>query len=202
MKFNKNQLFKLKKALLKLSEIATEEGVTLVTDDELAVGAEVFVNGEEGLIPASDGVYNYNGQTITVEGGVVKALVAVPVEEPVTDPEPEPEPATDPEPEPEPTTDPEPATDPEPEPEPTTDPEPEPEPEPEPTPEPEPEPAEDVEALKARIAELEALVEELKKKLEEPAADSVDEDMKKTEKVVNKMDYSRLREAINKTKKA
>ena len=161
MKFNKNQLFKLKKALLKLSEIATEEGVTLVTDDELAVGAEVFVNGEEGLIPASDGVYNYNGQTITVEGGVVKALVAVPVEEPVTDPEPEPEP------------------------------------EPEPV-----EETEDVEALKTRIAELEALVEELKKKLEEPAADSVDEELKKTEKVVNKMDYSRLREAINKTKKA
>ena len=200
MKIEFKKLFALKKALLKLSEIATEEGVTLVTDDELAVGVEVFVNGEEGLIPASDGVYNYNGQTITVEGGVVKALVAVPVEETEPTPEPEPEPATDPEPEPEP----EPATNPEPEPEPATDPEPEPEPatDPEPEPEPEPEPAEDAEVLKKRIAELEALVEELKKKLEEPAADSVDEDMKKTEKVANKMDYSRLREAINKTKKA
>jgi hypothetical protein len=166
MKFNKSQLMKLKKALLRLSEAPTEEGVTLITDGDLEVGVEVFVDGEDGLTPASDGTYNYDGKVITVEGGVVTAIAEAQTEEP------EPQPETDPEPEPQ--------TDPEPEPQ--TDPEPEPEPETDPEPEPEPEPAEDVEALKSRIAELEALVEDLKKKLEEPVAESVEEEMKKTEK--------------------
>ena len=148
MKFNKAQIFKLKKALLRLSEAQTEEGVTLITDGDLEVGVEVFVDGEDGLTPASDGTYNYDGKTYTVEGGVVTAIAEAQTEEPETDPQPEPQ------------ADPEPETD----------------------PEPEPEPAEDVEALKTRIAELEALVEELKKKLEEPVAESVEEEMKKTEK--------------------
>ena len=42
MKFNKSQLMKLKKALLRLSEAQTEEGIMLITDGELEVGAEVF----------------------------------------------------------------------------------------------------------------------------------------------------------------
>ena len=150
MKFNKSQLMKLKKALLRLSEAQTEEGVVLITDGDLEVGVEVFVDGEDGLTPASDGTYNYDGKTYTVEGGVVKAITEAQTEEPETDPEPEPQA--------------------------------DPEPEPQADPEPEPEPAEDVEALKSRIAELEALVEDLKKKLEEPVAESVEEEMKKTEK--------------------
>ena len=32
MKFNKSQLMKLKKALLRLSEAQTEEGITLISD--------------------------------------------------------------------------------------------------------------------------------------------------------------------------
>ena len=170
MKFDRNKLFKLKAALLKLSEAQTEEGVTLITDGDLEVGVEVFVDGEDGLTPAGDKAYHYDGKVITVEGGVVTAIAEAQTEEP------EPQPETDPEPE----TDPQPETDPE------TD------------PEPEPEPAEDVEALKTRIAELEALVEELKKKLEEPVAESVEEEMKKQEKNVSKnnMNYARLREAI------
>ena len=184
MKFNKAQIFKLKKALLRLSEAQTEEGVVLITDGDLEVGVEVFVDGEDGLTPASDGTYNYDGKTYTVEGGVVTAITEAQTEEP--EPETDPQPQADPEPEPQA----------DPEPEPQADPEPEPQADPEP--ETDPEPAEDVEALKTRIAELEALVEELKKKLEEPVAESVEEEMKKQEKNVSKnnMNYARLREAI------
>ena len=87
MKFNRAQLFKLKKALLQLSEIATEEGVTLVIDeDELTTGIEVFVNGDEGLVPASDGIYNYGNQVITVEGGIITVIAEKGVEtEPVAE---------------------------------------------------------------------------------------------------------------------
>ena len=81
MKLDKNKLFKLKKALLSLEEIATEEGVTLITDNDMEVGVEVYVNGDEGLVPASDGEYTYNGKKITVEGGVITAIVDEAVEE-------------------------------------------------------------------------------------------------------------------------
>lgn len=91
MKFNKTKLFELKKALLQLAEIATEEGVTLIAEKDMEVGIEVFVQGDEGLVPASDGTYTYNGQTITVEGGIVTAIVEQGVAEPETDPETDPE---------------------------------------------------------------------------------------------------------------
>ena len=184
MKFNKSQIFKLKKALLRLSEAQTEEGVTLISDGEIEVGAEVFVEGEEGLTPASDGTYNYNGTVITVEGGVITAITEKPAETeetpaeetPVEENAEEETPATEEE-------------------KPTTE-------EEDVITEEVVEVAEeineevknedevDVEALKSRIAELEALVEELKAKLEEPVADSVEEEMKKDEKPQKKeMNY-------------
>lgn len=177
MKFNKAQIFKLKKALLRLSEAQTEEGITLITDGELEVGEEVFVDGEEGLTPASDGTYNYNGTVITVEGGVITAMTEKPAEteetpaeeETVEENAEEEAPAEE-------------VVDETPAEEEST----------EETAEQVAEVAEevaeeateevvDVESLKNRIAELEALVEELKKKLEEPVADSVEEEMKKDE---------------------
>ena len=91
MKINFSNLFKLKKALLQLSEIATEEGVNLIADGEVEVGAEVFVNGDEGLVPASDGTYSYDGKTYTVEGGIVTAIVEQGVAEPENEPETDPE---------------------------------------------------------------------------------------------------------------
>lgn len=194
MKFSKQQLYKLKKALLKLSEIQTEEGVTLITDgdNELGVGVEVFVDGEEGLVPASDGDYTYNGQIITVEGGVVSNIAEKPVEEntpaeetPVEENAEEETPATEEE-------------------KPTTE-------EEDVITEEVVEVAEeineevkndevDVEALKSRIAELEALVEELKAKLEEPVADSVETEMKKQEKQNTKKNEMNYMAAIKKAR--
>lgn len=181
MKFDRNKLFKLKAALLKLSEVTCEDGTTLITDGELEVGAEVFTNGEDGLIPASDGTFEYNGTVITVEGGVITNIADKPAETeetPVEENAEEDTPAEE-------VVEETPA-------------------ETESTEETAEQVAEvaqevaeeateevvDVEALKNRIAELEALVEELKAKLEEPVADSVEEEMKKDEKPQKKeMNY-------------
>lgn len=84
MLFDKKNLYSLKKALLKLNDLSTEEGVTLIWDGdgELEAGNEVFVDGEEGLEPAKDGQYTYNGKTIMVEGGIVTDITLKPVEQP------------------------------------------------------------------------------------------------------------------------
>lgn len=167
MKFDRNKLFKLKAALLKLSEVTCEDGTTLVTDGELEVGAEVFTNGEDGLIPASDGTFEYNGTVITVEGGVITAITEKPAETEETPAEEETvEENAEEETPAEEVVEETPA-------------------ETESTEEAAQEATEevvDVDALKTRIAELEALVEDLKKKLEEPVADSVEEEMKKDQK--------------------
>lgn len=186
MKFDRNKLFKLKAALLKLSEVTCEDGTTLITDGELEVGAEVFTNGEDGLIPASDGTFEYNGTVITVEGGVITNIADKPAETEETPAEETPvEENAEEETPAEEVVEETPA-------------------ETESTEETAEQVAEvaqevaeeatvevvDVEALKNRIAELEALVEELKAKLEEPVADSVEEEMKKDEKPQKKeMNY-------------
>ena len=83
MIFSKANLFKLKKALLSLKEVSTKEGVTLITDeDTFEVGMEVFVDGEDGLEPAKDGEYTVNDNIVTVEGGKIVAIVEPPIEQP------------------------------------------------------------------------------------------------------------------------
>lgn len=83
MIFSKANLFKLKKALLSLEEVTTEEGIVLITDDEtLEVGMEVFVDGTEGLEPAKDGEYTVKGNIVTVEGGKIVSIVEKPIEQP------------------------------------------------------------------------------------------------------------------------
>ena len=84
MIFSKANLFKLKKALLSLEEVTTEEGIVLITDDEtLEVGMEVFVDGMEGLEPAKDGEYTVKGNIVTVEGGKIISIVEKPIEQPI-----------------------------------------------------------------------------------------------------------------------
>jgi hypothetical protein len=83
MIFSKANLFKLKKALLSLKEVSTKEGVTLITDDDtFEVGMEVFVDGEDGLEPAKDGEYTVNDNIVTVEGGKIVSIVEPPIEQP------------------------------------------------------------------------------------------------------------------------
>ena len=83
MIFSKANLFKLKKALLSLEEVTTEEGIVLVTDtDDLTVGLEVFVDGDEGLEPTPDGEYTVGESIVTVEGGKIISIVEKPIEQP------------------------------------------------------------------------------------------------------------------------
>ena len=87
MIFSKANLFKLKKALLSLEEISTKEGIVLVTDtDNLTVGLEVFVDGDEGLEPAKDGEYTVGESIVTVEGGKIVSIVEKPIEQPTEEP--------------------------------------------------------------------------------------------------------------------
>lgn len=62
--------------LLKLySEVITDEQVTLISEGELTVGAEVFVTNEDGdLTPAADGEYHAEGVTYVVEAGVITSV--------------------------------------------------------------------------------------------------------------------------------
>ena len=91
MFFDSKKLWKLKKALLSLSQTGTADGVTLITEkDVLEVGDEVFIDGEDGLEPAHDKTYTAGDNLITVEGGKVTAIVEKPIEQPVEEPAEEP----------------------------------------------------------------------------------------------------------------
>lgn len=179
MIFSKANLFKLKKALLSLEEISTKEGIVLVTDtDDLTVGLEVFVDGDEGLEPTPDGEYTVGESIVTVEGGKIISIVEKPIEQPV-------EPVVEEQPmEEQPMETPmetpieEPIVE-----GPTTD---------------ELQAIIDeqkamIEELKAEIETIKSENEELKKKLEEPAAQSAEEDFKnqKPNEKEKKIDFSK-----------
>lgn len=87
MIFSKQNLYKLKKMLLSLSEVSTKEGIVLITDsDDMEVGLEVFVDGDAGLEPASDGEYTVGDNIILVEGGKIVEIKEKPLEQPVEEP--------------------------------------------------------------------------------------------------------------------
>ena len=182
MIFSKDKLLKLKRALLNLGEISTNEGLLIYDGENLEVGKEVFVEGDEGLVPAKDGLYTYNNEIIEVEGGVVKTISEKEVEQPIEEvveevveepmeEQPKEEPMEE-----------------------------------QPTEEPIVEgPTVDelnaiieeqksvIEGLKAEIETIKAENEELKKKLEEPAAQSAEEDFKNQKPNENekKIDFSK-----------
>ena len=184
MIFSKANLFKLKKALLSLEEISTKEGIVLITDtDDLTVGLEVFVDGQEGLEPAKDGEYTVGENIVTVEGGKIISIVEKPIEQPVEtvveetpmEEQPKEEPMEE---------------------------------QPNETPIEEPivegptvdelngiieEQKSVIEGLKAEIENLKVENEELKKKLEEPAAQPAEEDFKnqKPNEKEKKIDFSK-----------
>lgn len=187
MIFSKANLFKLKKALLSLEEVTTEEGIVLITDDEtLEVGMEVFVDGTDGLEPAKDGEYTVKENIVTVEGGKIISIVEKPIEQPTEEIPTEETPMEQVE---------------------TV--------EEQPTEQPTEQPVETVETvegptvdelnaiideqkamienLKSEIETIKAENEELKKKLEEPAAQSAEEDFKNQKPNENekKIDFSK-----------
>ena len=187
MIFSKANLFKLKKALLSLEEVTTEEGIVLITDDEtLEVGMEVFVDGTDGLEPAKDGEYTVKGNIVTVEGGKIISIVEKPIEQPTEEPvKPVEEQPMEEQPKEEPM-----------------------EEQPVETPIEEPivegpsieelnaiieEQKAMIENLKAEIENLKVENEDLKKKLEEPAAQSAEEDFKnqKPNEKEKKIDFSK-----------
>ena len=87
MIFSKQNLYKLKKMLLSLSEVTTKEGVVLITDsDNMEVGLEVFVDGDAGLEPAPDGEYTIDDNIVVVEGGKIVEIKEKPIEQPVETP--------------------------------------------------------------------------------------------------------------------
>ena len=185
MIFSKANLFKLKKALLSLEEVTTEEGIVLITDDEtLEVGMEVFVDGTDGLEPAKDGEYTVKGNIVTVEGGKIISIVEKPIEQPTEETPTEETPMEQVKPEEQPTET--------------------------PTEQPTEEPIVEgptvdelnaiieeqkamIEQLKSKIEELKVENEDLKKKLEEPSAQSAEEDFKNQKPNENekKIDFSK-----------
>lgn len=180
MIFSKDKLLKLKRALLNLGEISTNEGLLIYDGENIEVGKEVFVEGDEGLVPAKDGLYTYNNEIIEVEGGVVKTISEKEVEQPIEEVVEEPVKPVEEQPMEQPME----------------------------TPIEEPivegptvdelnaiidEQKAMIEQLKAEIETIKAENEELKKKLEEPAAQSAEEDFKnqKPNEKEKKIDFSK-----------
>lgn len=96
---DKSKLFKLAHILMKFAEVATDKGV-LVAESDLEIGVEVqLVNAEGDIVPAEDGEYLTETDTIKVEGGKVvdiqpieapeepaEELAEEPIEEPTEQP--------------------------------------------------------------------------------------------------------------------
>lgn len=89
---NKQRLLQFARLLKMMQEITTDRGV-LISDGDIVVGSEVYINNADGeLEVAVDGTYETEGLTITVEAGKVTAIEEKAVEEPI---EPETKPETE-----------------------------------------------------------------------------------------------------------
>ena len=73
---NKGYRLQLAKLLKLYKEVATEEATLIAEADEIEVGTEVFVEGEEGMTPAPDGEYTdtVNNRIIVVTGGTITEI--------------------------------------------------------------------------------------------------------------------------------
>lgn len=80
-----NKFFKLAKMILKLEEVKTDKE-TLIVEGGVEVGKPVFVETEEGPIPAADGDYTLeDGTVVVIVEGVITEIR--PVENPEEKPE-------------------------------------------------------------------------------------------------------------------
>ena len=73
---NKGYRLALAKMLKLYKEISTTEAVLVAEADEIEVGTEVFVEGEEGMTPAPDGEYNdtVENKIYVVAGGTITEI--------------------------------------------------------------------------------------------------------------------------------
>lgn len=72
--------FSLKKVLANFGQVETDKGVLEFVGEEMAVGSEVYINGEI----APDGEYlTPDGKTVIVEAGLIKEIKEPVTEEPV-----------------------------------------------------------------------------------------------------------------------
>lgn len=73
---NKGYRLSLAKLLKLYKEISTTEAVLVAEADEIEVGTEVFVESEEGMIPAPDGIYTdtVENKLYTVAGGTITEI--------------------------------------------------------------------------------------------------------------------------------
>lgn len=84
MKFNKmkTKLLKLAKMLLNFKMISSDKG-TLIIDSELAIGAEISIEGENGeVIPAPDGEYVIDNQKVEIRDGKIESIETIEPEQP------------------------------------------------------------------------------------------------------------------------
>lgn len=84
MKFNtmKSKLLKLAKMLLNFKMIESDKG-TLIIDSELAIGAEISIEGENGeVLPAPDGEYIIDNQKVEIRDGKIESIETIEPEQP------------------------------------------------------------------------------------------------------------------------
>lgn len=84
MKFNKmkTKLLKLAKMLLNFKMIESDKG-TLIIDSELAIGAEISIEGENGeVLPAPDGEYVIDNQKVEIRDGKIESIETIEPEQP------------------------------------------------------------------------------------------------------------------------
>lgn len=94
------QIIKLAKQIEKFVEVETDNGV-LIIDGDAEIGKEVYIEGEEGVVPAVDGEYVSEDNIIIIADGKIAEIndkPAEPVEEPKEEPteEPKEEPVEEP----------------------------------------------------------------------------------------------------------
>lgn len=78
---DKSKLFKLAHLLMKFAEVATDKGV-LVADSDLEIGVEVqLIDGNGEIVPAENGEYLTETDTIKVESGKVVDIQPIEKEE-------------------------------------------------------------------------------------------------------------------------
>ena len=76
----KTKLLKLAKMILSIQEIESDKG-TLIINEPLAVGVEVFTEVEGEVVPATDGEYIVDTNKVEIKDGKVESIEVLETEE-------------------------------------------------------------------------------------------------------------------------